>query len=87
MITITKNGQETTYVRVFGGFAWPGKAPGMAVVVGEEIKKINADIPVLMCTGHDLSEDPEQLKSSGANDFITKPYNPASMEEKLKPFL
>jgi CheY-like chemotaxis protein len=34
-----------------------------------------AQIPVLMCTGHDLSEEPEQLTSSGANGFVLKPYN------------
>lgn len=43
-----------------------------------------ANIPVLMCTGHDLSEDPETLKESGADGYITKPYNPADMLEKVK---
>lgn len=52
-----------------------------------EIRKSMPDIPILMCTGHDLEGEEGQLKEAGANDFITKPYNPASMGEKLKPYL
>lgn len=40
-------------------------------------------IPILMCTGHDLSEDPTQLTASGADGFILKPYNPAALVEKI----
>lgn len=53
----------------------------------QEIKKILPKVPVLMCTGHDLSSEEDQLKEAGAADYITKPYNPDSMAEKLKPFL
>ena len=42
-----------------------------------------AAIPVLMCTGHDLSDDPELLTQSGANGYISKPYNPAQMSAKV----
>jgi len=42
-----------------------------------------ASIPVIMCTGHDLSEEPEQLKAAGANGYITKPYQPKQMQEKV----
>jgi CheY-like chemotaxis protein len=42
-----------------------------------------ANIPVLMCTGHDLSEEPEQLTESGANGYVVKPYNAALLLEKV----
>ena len=55
----------------------------------EACKLIKADpqtskIPILMCTGHDLSEEPETLTEAGANGYISKPYNPAQMLEKVK---
>jgi len=55
----------------------------------EACKKIKADpatgkIPVLMCTGHDLSEEPETLTAAGADGYVSKPYNPAQMLEKIK---
>ncbi|OGS23651.1 MAG: hypothetical protein A2314_07775 [Elusimicrobia bacterium RIFOXYB2_FULL_50_12] len=58
----------------------------------EASKKIKADpttgkIPVLMCTGHDLSEEPETLTAAGADGYISKPYNPAQMLEKIKQFI
>ncbi|HRY30120.1 MAG TPA: response regulator [Elusimicrobiota bacterium] len=52
-----------------------------------EIRKTMPTVPILMCTGHDLTGEEGQLKEAGANGFISKPYNPASMEEKLKPYL
>jgi len=42
-----------------------------------------ANTPVLMCTGHDLSEEPELLTNAGANGYITKPYNAAQLLEKV----
>jgi CheY-like chemotaxis protein len=48
---------------------------------------VTANIPVLMCTGHDLSEEPEQLTAAGANGFISKPYQPAVMLEKINSVL
>ena len=44
---------------------------------------LTCKIPVLMCTGHDLSEEADLLTDSGANGYITKPYNPAQMLEKI----
>jgi CheY-like chemotaxis protein len=58
----------------------------------EASKAIKADpltaaIPVLICTGHDLSEEPEALKNAGATGSITKPYNPAQLLEKVSEVL
>lgn len=46
-----------------------------------------ANIPVLMCTGHDLSEEPELLQDAGASGYISKPYNPAQMLQKISEVL
>lgn len=53
-------------------------------------KQIKGALPnsaVLMCTGHDLSGEDAQLKEAGASGYITKPYSPASLGEKLKPYM
>ncbi len=46
-----------------------------------------SNIPVLMCTGHDLSEEQEQLKAVGASDYITKPYQVNQIIEKVSQVL
>ena len=58
----------------------------------EASKAIKADpatsqIPVLICTGHDLSEEQETLKNVGAAGSISKPYNPAQLLEKVSEVL
>ncbi len=54
----------------------------------EACKAIKADpataqIPVLMCTGHDLSQEPEELTAIGASGYITKPYQAQQMQAKV----
>ncbi|MCB4791175.1 MAG: response regulator [Elusimicrobia bacterium] len=46
-----------------------------------------AKIPVVMCTGNDLSEEKELLTEAGANDYITKPYNQVLLIEKISKLL
>lgn len=46
-----------------------------------------ASIPILMCTGHDLADEQEELKRVGAKGFITKPYQTVQMLEKIKQVL
>lgn len=46
-----------------------------------------AQIPILICTGHDLSDEEDQLKEAKVNDYIVKPYNPAQMLEKINKVL
>jgi CheY-like chemotaxis protein len=48
---------------------------------------LTSKIPVIMCTGHDLSEEPELLKEAGANDYIVKPYNPVMILQKVNKYL
>lgn len=42
-----------------------------------------AHIPVLMCSGHDLSHQHKLLTEAGANGYITKPYHPAQIARKI----
>jgi CheY-like chemotaxis protein len=44
---------------------------------------LTAHIPILICTGHDLSGEPETLKNVGAVGSISKPYNPAQLLAKV----
>lgn len=37
------------------------------------------EIPVIILTGHKGEELTKKLRSSGASDFITKPFNPANL--------
>jgi CheY-like chemotaxis protein len=48
---------------------------------------LTSAIPVLICTGHDLSEEDELVKSSGINGYVSKPYNPDQMLSKIKEVL
>ena len=41
-------------------------------------------IPILMCTGHDLSGETDEITRVGAKGYITKPYQGAQMLEKIK---
>jgi two-component system, cell cycle response regulator DivK len=54
----------------------------------EACKVIKADaatagIPIIMCTGNDLAEDPEDLNKSGANGYVIKPYDPETILKKI----
>lgn len=53
----------------------------------QEIKKLFPNVPVLMCTLHDLSGEADQLKEVGASGYITKPFSPDSIAAKIKPYL
>jgi CheY-like chemotaxis protein len=55
----------------------------------EASKALKADaqtsaIPILICTGHDLSDEGDLLKESGVSGYITKPYNPSRMLAKIQ---
>lgn len=43
-----------------------------------------ASIPILICTGHDLSDEGDLIKECGVGGYISKPYNPAQMITKIK---
>lgn len=50
--------------------------PGMnGFEASKEIKKLNADMPVVAQTFHDSPFDKDELESAKFNDFIKKPIN------------
>jgi len=52
------------------------KMPEMAGIEAlKEIRKISADIPVVMQSAYVFDSDMEAARQAGANDFITKPIN------------
>ena len=48
---------------------------------------LTANIPVLLCTGHDLSDESETLTEAGICGYVNKPCTPAQMLEKIKEVL
>ncbi len=45
------------------------------------------DIPIIMCTALTQIGDSEKAFKSGANDYITKPYDMNRLVQKVKKFL
>ena len=48
---------------------------------------LTVGIPILICTGHDLSDEDELVKESGISGYVSKPYNPVQMISKIKEVL
>src|SRR5258708_25751476 len=42
-----------------------------------------ADIPVIMCTGHDTPKERARAHECGASDFVTKPISEAELDALL----
>ena len=49
----------------------------------EKIKEIDPHIPVLLASGYSREEQAEALIKKGANGFIQKPYDLATLRVKL----
>ena len=53
----------------------------------EQIRKMDdpykRNIPIIALTAAALKEVREQVYAAGMNDFVTKPFNPSDLEEKL----
>ena len=41
------------------------------------------EIPVFVLTGHSCSDIEEKCRQSGATEFVTKPFNPPALLEKI----
>lgn len=48
-----------------------------------EIRKFDADIPIIALTASALMEVQNQVYDAGMNDFITKPFNPKDLHRKI----
>ena len=57
----------------------------------EHIRKLDdpykRNIPIIALTAAALQEVREKVYASGMNDFVTKPFNPADLEQKLVSYL
>ncbi len=54
---------------------WLGESSFDGIKVLEQIKEINADIPVVMMSGHGTIETAVNALKKGAYDFLEKPFN------------
>ena len=61
------------------------RMPGMdGMEVLKEIKKGNPEIQVIILTGHGTERDAEQAKKFGGFDFLNKPVDIDTLEQKIK---
>lgn len=55
--------------------------PGLDVC--KQIRSISKDIPILVVTGVDTAESRVELLDSGADDYITKPFNVPELRSRI----
>ncbi len=53
----------------------------------EELKKINPEIRVLLCSGYSTAGKAEEILNRGCNGFIQKPFNAGELSIKLREIL
>lgn len=61
------------------------KTDGLSVV--EQLRKGNYDVPVLMLSAKSSDNDKIQGLMSGADDYVTKPFNPLEVMARVKSIL
>jgi CheY-like chemotaxis protein len=58
--------------------------PGISgVVATKEIRKFDADIPIIALTAISLDDSLEEFYAAGCNDVVTKPFKPELFYEKI----
>ena len=77
------NMQEYSYALVLLDLMLPG-IPGEAVL--EEIRK-KGNLPVIVLTAKDSLDEKVEILTSGADDYITKPFNPREVVARVKAVL
>jgi len=64
------------------------KMPGMdGFEVFEKLKKIEADLKVMMITGRDDKGSQDRAKKLGAVDYIVKPLDLEDLHEKIQTYI
>lgn len=49
----------------------------------EKLREMGVTIPIIALTASALMEDQERIKQAGMDDFITKPFDPTNLREKI----
>jgi len=58
--------------------------PGMTgLELSEKIKKINPDIPIMLCTGFSEHVTAENYKQMGLSGFVSKPFNAGNLVREV----
>jgi CheY-like chemotaxis protein len=57
------------------------------IQLAREVKSINPDIPIILCSGFGAIITREQIKDLGVNDFITKPINRSNLTRLVRKVL
>ncbi len=95
-ITVAKNGQEAVdKVRENGFFDAVLMDLQMPVMDGFEACKAirrmddprKREVPIIALTAVDLKDVKDKVYVSGMNDFVTKPFNPKELQNKLKHYI
>jgi PAS domain S-box-containing protein len=55
--------------------------------LGQEMLKINAALPVIMCTGYSEALSADSVKEAGLKDFLIKPISPDALTESVRKIL
>jgi len=87
-VTAVSNGMEALRLmeeQDFDAAVLDVKMPGIdGVELLGKIREIDAEMPVLMLTGHGNIPDAFESTKSGAMDYLSKPYDIDSLAEKVK---
>ncbi|HLE12401.1 MAG TPA: response regulator [Bacteriovoracaceae bacterium] len=75
----------TNYLAVFTDLSMPFMRGDLFAT---EIHKLNASVPIVLCTGNSFSEEEtERLKKNGVSFIVPKPYGPSELENVIKAIL
>ena len=73
-------------------FSWISQMPVMSgLVAAEKIRALesttNSHVPIIAITANAMIGDKEKCLSSGIDDYISKPFQPAALINKIKNML
>ncbi len=57
------------------------------IQLAHEIRKINREVPMIMCTGYPDADDPEKIKLAGINEIMLKPVYMHDLAQKVRHLL
>ncbi len=91
IVTLTHNGQEclsllkiNTYDLIILDWLLP-KLSGIEII--KEYRNFGGTIPILMLTAKSLTSDLEQSLDSGADDYVTKPFDHKELLARIRALL